>query len=63
MLQYIDNVIAQFVSSTRDIIGNDHDQAALAIFDHFSGQGDRKIGVLYLFRYCSSMLYRSATAS
>ena len=43
MLQYIDNVIAPFVSSTRDIIGKDHDQAALAIFDHFSGQLTPKV--------------------
>ncbi len=43
MIQYIDNVIALFVSSVRDNLGKDHDQAALGIFDNFTGQLTAKV--------------------
>ena len=38
MLQYIHNVIIPFVDQTRQRIGVDEQQPALAISDHFKGQ-------------------------
>ena len=38
MLDYIDLIIAPFVSRVRDDLGVGKEQAALAIFDHFKGQ-------------------------
>ena len=38
MLQYIQDIIIPFVDKTRQNIGADEKQPALAIFDHFKGQ-------------------------
>ena len=38
MLQYIQDIIIPFVDETRQNIGADEKQPALAIFDHFKGQ-------------------------
>ena len=43
MLQYIHNVIIPFVDQSRQGIGADEQQPALAIFDHFKGQMTERV--------------------
>lgn len=43
MLDYIDLIIAPFVSRLRDDLGVGKEQAALAIFDHFKGQITKRV--------------------
>ena len=43
MLQYIQDIIIPFVNETRQNIGADEKQPALAIFDHFKGQMTERV--------------------
>ena len=38
MIQYVQNVIVQFVEQTRESLGEDEDKAAVVIMDNFKGQ-------------------------
>ena len=43
MISYIEEIIVPFIQQKRDELGEDENQAALAIFNHFKGQLTEKV--------------------